>query len=311
MAKKKRPSRRLHSDARARKDETGEKFTAAREAVTEGADSPVMARDYLAGEARLPYDGYDLWMDSESMPGEDPRTLNGIHLTKALNDHYETWTIYDDPRVEVNDDDEEDVYASAVAVESSRVDSGGFFDLTPIIRCSVNAIYGVGWRIQLRRFGVSTGNSTVIQSATYRYLPIDDAYLAAAVALHTGYRFLTAVEKGESKHWRLPEAGARALFPSGAVKGAYEPAARPYIVPYEGVAPEQAPARLAAERARAAAAWVDLMDRWSHWFHNWPIDDQFDDFARYFAESGPDDVRARFKQLRKYYRKPLRSWELD
>jgi hypothetical protein len=91
------------------------------------------------------------------MPGEDPRTLNGIHLTKALNDHYETWTIYDDPRVEVNDDDEEDVYASAVAVESSRVDSGGFFDLTPIIRCSVNAIYGVGWRIQLRRFGVSTG----------------------------------------------------------------------------------------------------------------------------------------------------------
>lgn len=205
---------------------TGEKYTTARDKISSedsqsAPSSSVYAWQALAGVARLPYEDFDMWMPTEVIPGEDPRTLNGLHIEKGIGKHYDVWKIYDEPHVDLETDEEVNIEADE---RFRRVDSGGWFDVTPTIRCSVDSIYGTGWRIQLHRYGIRSEKTTVIQSATYREsvtVPIDDGYLASALALHTVYRFLTDVQSGHYRLWKSSEAGTRALFPSAAVEGGW------------------------------------------------------------------------------------------
>lgn len=317
MTGKKRPSRRLRADARARMEETGEKYTAARAALVEGgpsySDDPPFSDHWLRGFSRLSNPASAGWMGTDVIAGEDPRTLNGVHISKGLGDHYWVTTIYDDPHVNLEDDDEDEI--DPTTDDRFRpVDAGASFDLTPTIVCSVNAVWGKGWRIQLLRRAVSSGNLGVIQSVTLWMewaFPIDDAYLASAMALHECFGFLSAVRRGEYRLWKTPESGARALFPNGPVAGAFVGSTNRGGRAYIGTPPDEALQRLDLEISRVVLAWVDLVGQWEHWMHNWPLAAQFRDFDRYFAKHPDHSSRERFKSLRAYYWEPVTVSELD
>lgn len=297
-------------------EETGEKYTTARAALVEGgrsySDDPPFADHWLRGFSRWTNPDGAVWMSGDVIAGEDPRTLNSVHISKGLGDHYWVTMIYDDPHVNLEDDDEDEI--DPTTDDRFRpVDAGASFDLTPTIVCSVNAVWGKGWRIQLLRRAVSSGKLGVIQSVTLWMewaFPIDDAYLASAMALHECFGFLTAVQRGENRLWKTPESGARALFPNGPVAGVFVGSNRGARA-YEGTPPDEALQRLDLEISRVVLAWVDLVGRWEHWMHNWPLAAQFRDFERYFAKHPDHSSRERFNSLRAYYWEPVTVSELD
>lgn len=230
---------------------------------------------------------------------DDPRELNGIHISKAVSKRYVYWPIEDEPRV-LPDEDEVEHYTVPHPLLRRRVGSGGAFDLSPTIRCTVNADYFKGWRVQLRRFGVSSGKSTVIKTVDYPGIPLDDAYFAVACALHVSYLFLTDVERGESRHWKSPEAGARALFPDRPVLGAQllnEDGST--IDSYEGIEVGQAQERLRRERFRTAATWLELGENGG--LGEYSVPGQLDDFAGFWEECGTSRGKARFAEFRRWH----------
>lgn len=266
MVDKKRTSPRVRAAARERMEATGESYTAALAQVLDD---------------HSPIDDGGFYLADERYEGEDDRNLNGLHISKALSDRFDIHDILADiPGAGIDGDD--------------RVDTGAWFELTPVILCTINAERH--WRIQLLRSAKSSPKTTVISSMTYRWGPIDDAYGPALIALHRCYEFLVAVQRGEHRLWKTPEMGARAIFPPPPVVGYYWRMGR--NDPGD-LTPQELVARTISW---VAETWVAHAHRWDHWIQNWPLADQFADFKLYFEEHPEHPSRAEFFRLRKIYR---------
>lgn len=219
----------------------------------------------------------------EYYPCEDERHLNGLHIQKAFGRLYNVWKIEVDPQVKAADCPEIEDEAEREELADLTVDAGAWFMVTPTVRCSLEAIPGKGWRIQLHRRARSSGNLSPIQSFTMwgMVYEIDDAYGPSLVAAHTVLEFLEAVSDGSYRLWRTADAGARALFP--------------------GVPVEQARAELDAARVTAARAWVQIADQWSHYLHQWPMKYQFEAVSAYFAANRDHPSREKFAAIEREY----------
>lgn len=219
----------------------------------------------------------------EIYPCEDERRLNGLHIEKAFRDIYDVWSINVPPQVAAADCDEIEDEDERAALADLTVDAGGWFMVTPTIRCSLEAIVGKGWRIQLHRKAVKSGNLSPIQSFTMWGMVYDpaDAYGSSLVAAHTVLRFLGEAQAGTHRLWRTPDAAARGLFP--------------------GVSVEQARRDLDIARATASAAWVQLAESWTHYLHEWPMNYHFTELGAYFDSHRDHPDRGRFTRLKAWY----------
>ncbi|WP_311879128.1 hypothetical protein [Microbacterium forte] len=274
MVDKKRTSARVRSAARKRMEETGESYTSSLAGVTND-DSPYGAAVYMD--------------DDERYEDEDDRTLNGLHISKALSLRFDVNPIYTE-------------LPGAGIDGSDRVDTGAWFELTPVILCTIDA--QSEWKIQLLRSAKQTPKTAVLTTLKYWWGPIDDAYGPAQVALHRCYEFLVAVQRGEHRLWKTPEAGARAIFPPPPVVGDY------WIMSNNDPG-NLTPLELVARTISwVVETWVANASRWEHWIENWPMADQFQDIAPYFEEHRSHPSRKEFFRLRKIYAK-ARGLTLD
>lgn len=279
MIEKSRTSARLRNAARERMNRTGESYTAALAAVRDGA--PFMRPPRAASIIQFSY-------DSDDIPGEDPRVLNGIHIAKSLP-YFWTNTIYDEPHVtlapgEIVEEDDE---------RFKRVDSGAWLALTPTVVCSIEAIYETGWKLELRH----RESEEIIRSKTYSKweFPLADAYGPSLMALFECFQFLTEVVNGQHSLWSTPDAGARALFPPTTDVRYWS------REPYMKLDLDDAMGHLELTRSLVVAMWVNLADRWSHYLLNWPTDDQWPVISAYLASELKHPSRKRFRRLYLYH----------
>ena len=220
-------------------------------------------------------------MSYEYYPCEDERYLNGLHIQKAFRDIYDVWSIMVDPEVSAADCEEIEDEEERADLADLKVDAGGWFMVTPTIRCSLEAILRKGWRIQLQRKASSSGKLAVIQSTTYwgpwRFDQAD-AYGPSLTAAHTILQFLNAVHAGTYRLWRSEDAGARGLFP--------------------GLPTGQALLKLDEARATAATAWVKIAETWAEYLEVWPIGSQWEELATYFTSHPDHPSKRTFLELR-------------